>query len=454
MSKPLCVFQSPIWTRSGYGDWAETVAKSLLRYNKFDLMLLPTRWGHCSKKNLQSDLDKDLETQVLITKIMSQPLNRQPDIYIQCTIPNEFQPVGKFNIGMTAGIETTVAAGPWIEGLNRMNYNIATSVHAKTIFEAANYTKTYNDGRKEIIKLEKPCDVLFWGANTELFKKTDEKNPVLEKLMSTIKEDFAFLFVGQWTANSFNADRKDIGMLIKTFIETFRGFPVDKRPCLILKTSGAALCKMDKYECIGKLKSIFQMIGESDENPNVYILHGELTDDQMNALYNHEKIKVHVSFTHGEGFGHPLLLASLSGKPILAPNWSGHLDFLDSKLCELLPGELKQIPGEAVNDWFVKEAGWFYTNYPAASEILKNTFNHYSSYLNKSEKLRVINEQKFSITEMDKVFHAMLDKVIPPMAIQQTLNLPRLKKITLPKVPVNPPTQEEVTKMPVSENKP
>jgi hypothetical protein len=440
MSKPLCIFQSPWGTRSGYGDWAEAIAKSLLRYDKFDFFLVPMRWGQCSKKNLQIELPTDAELQALVSKILQQPLNRQPDVFIQCSIPNEATPVGKFNILMTAGIESTIAAGPWIEGLNRMNFNISTSVHAQKIFQIANFTKNYNDGRKEILKLDKPCEVLFWGANTSIFKKTDVKNDHLEKFMSSIKENFAFLFVGQWTANNINADRKNIGMLIKTFIETFRGVPVDKRPCLILKTSGAALCKIDKYDCIGKLKSIITSIGESLDNPNVYILHGELTDTEMNALYNHEKVKVHVSFTRGEGFGHPLLLASLSGKPVLASNWSGHLDFLDANLCKLLPGELKQIPGEAVNDWFIKEAGWFDVNYPAAGEIMKNVFNHYDSYLPQAEMLRVINQEKFSIQAMDKVFHEMLDRVIPPMAIQQTINLPRLKKITLPKPPVTTPT--------------
>lgn len=434
MSKPLCVFQSPCWTRSGYGDWAESIAKSLLRYNKFDLLLVPTRWGHCSKKNLQEDLAKDPETQALIPKILQQPLNRQPDIFIQCTIPNEFQPVGKFNIGMTAGIETTIAAGPWIEGLNRMNFNIATSVHAQQVFQQANYTKNYNDGRKEILKLDKPCEVLFWGANTNIFKKTNVKNENLEKHMSKIKENFCYLFVGQWTANNINADRKDIGMLIKTFIETFRGFPEDKKPALILKTSGAALCKIDKYDCISKLKSIIDGLGgERPENPNIYILHGEFTDEEINALYNHEKVKAHVSFTHGEGFGHPLLLSTLSGKPLIAPNWSGHLDFLDSKLCKLLPGEIKQIPGEAINEWFVKESSWFNVNYTAAGEIMKTVYEHYDSYLTKAEELRKINEVKFSIQEMDKKFHEMLDRVVPKMAIQQTINLPKLKKITLPK---------------------
>ncbi len=435
MNKPLCVFQSPCWTRSGYGDWAESVAKSLLRYDKFDLRLVPTRWGHCSKKNLQHDLTHDSETQALLPKVLQQPLNRQPDIFIQCTIPNEFQPIGKFNLGMTAGIETTIAAGPWIEGLNKMDFNIATSVHAQQVFQQANYTKNFSDGRKEILKLNKPCEVLFWGANTNVFKKTDVKHEHLEKFMSTVKENFAFLFVGQWTANSLVSDRKDIGMLIKTFIETFRDVPVAEKPCLILKTSGAALCKIDKYECIGKLKSIVTAVGDSPNNPNVYILHGELTDVEINALYNHEKVKAHVSFTHGEGFGHPLLLATLSGKPILAPNWSGHLDFLDSKLCKLLPGEVRQIPGETVNEWFVKESGWFNVNYQAASEIMKNVFNHYSGYLEKSEQLRIQNEQKFSLQSMDKTFHEMLDRIVPKMAVQQTINLPKLKKITLPSRP-------------------
>lgn len=433
MNKPLFLFESPIFTRSGYGDWAESIAKSLLRYDKYDLKIVPTRWGHCSKKNLQSDLDKDNETQQLIPKILQQQLNRQPDIYCKMSIPNEFQPIGKFNIGMTAGIESTICSGPWIEGLNRMNFNIATSHHSKTVFEQANLTKSHADGRKEIVKLEKPCEVLFWGCNTDIFKKTDIKNDHLEKFMSMIKENFAFLFVGQWTANNINADRKDIGMLIKTFIETFRSFPTERKPCLILKTSGAAICQIDKYDCINKLKSVISSVGESPDNPKIYILHGELTDMEMNALYNHDKVKVHISFTHGEGFGHPLLLASLSGKPILAPNWSGHLDFLDSKLCTLLPVDIKKIPTEAVNDWFLPESGWSVCKYDVASEIIKNVFNHYDSYIPNAEKLKIQNEQKFSIKSMDAIFHEMLDRIVPKFAVHQSIVLPKLKKITLPK---------------------
>ena len=148
--------------------------------------------------------------------------------------------------------------------------------------------------------------------------------------MQDIKESFGFLFVGQWTGGNMNSDRKAIGHLMKTFLETLRDMP--NPPCLIIKTSGAAICVMDRYECIAKIAEVTQMVQNANPNsklPNVYLIHGELSDIEMNALYNHDKVKVHVSFTHGEGFGHPLLLSTLSGKPLLAPHWSGHLDFLN-----------------------------------------------------------------------------------------------------------------------------
>ena len=128
-NKPMCIFQSPAWTCSGYGDLGLALAKSLLRYNKFDLRIVTTRWGGCSRKYLASDITDPIE-QELYKRVIRQPVNKQPDLFIQCSIPNEFQPPAKYNIGITAGIETTVARTDWIEGLNLMNCNIVTSNHA------------------------------------------------------------------------------------------------------------------------------------------------------------------------------------------------------------------------------------------------------------------------------------------------------------------------------------
>src|SRR5512137_680402 len=174
MSKPICILQSPIWTRSGYGDWALAVAKSLLRYDKLDLHLAPTVWGACSKKNLEMEVN-DPEGKELLNRVLKGQLPRQPEVFIQMTIPNEFATPAKFNIGMTAGIETTVPRAEWIEGLKRMNVNFVTSQHAKDIFANAIYSKKMPNGTMEDLKVEKPMDVLFWGADTRIYKKTDEK---------------------------------------------------------------------------------------------------------------------------------------------------------------------------------------------------------------------------------------------------------------------------------------
>lgn len=454
--------QSPIWTRSGYGDWALAIGKSLLRYDKFDLHIVPTRWGSCSKKSLEEEANDPLGRE-LLNKILRGPLQQQPELFIQVSIPNEFlvtpqgiMKIGKFNIGMTASIETTIPRAEWLEGLNRMDLNVAMTQHGKDVLTHAQYSKKLPNGTVEPLTVKAPMEILFWGADTKVYHKTDMIVDSLEKAMTDIKEEFAFLFVGQWTGGSMNADRKAIGWLMKTFLETFKGTSV--KPCLIIKTSGATLSVIDRYECIQKIHEVTEMVKQEHpavtDWPNIYLLHGELSDVEMNALYNHKKVKVHVSFTHGEGFGHPLLLSTLSGKPLLAPGWSGHVDFLNPKLVPYLDGKLEAIPQEAINDWFVKDAQWYTVDYQKAGERLRKAFTNYEALLPNAEKLRAENAEKFSLEAMDKTFHAILDKYVPKFAMPAQIVLPKLKKLELPKLkPSNPPTQEQIKEMPVSEVK-
>jgi len=100
MSKPLCVIQGPVFNRSGYGDLATDLAKSIVRYGKYDVKINPTRWGGCPSKATVEDLSSDEDRQ-LATMFLTQQLNKQPDLFIQISIPNEFQPVGKYNVGIT-----------------------------------------------------------------------------------------------------------------------------------------------------------------------------------------------------------------------------------------------------------------------------------------------------------------------------------------------------------------
>jgi hypothetical protein len=433
MSKPVCIFQSPIWTRSGYGDLGMTIAKSLVRYDKFEVHLVPTRWGGCSRKFLGEHIS-DPEEQQLFSKVLRQPLQKQPEIFIQCSIPNEFQPVGKYNIGITAGIETTMTRLDWIEGLNRMNLNLVTSAHAKTVFDEADFKKETQGQPTVQIKNIKPMEILFFGADTRIYKKTNNILPTVEVELNKIEEDFCFLFVGQWTHGDLFSDRKDIGNLIRVFMETFKDQGAKPKPALIVKTSGAAICNMDKYEMINRLKAIKVHIEnqlQTKDIPNVYLLHGDLTEMEMNSLYNHPKVKAHVSFTHGEGFGHPLLLSTLSGKPLYVSNWSGHLDFLAPSMANLLDGKVDKIAPSCVNEWLIADSSWFTVDYPKAADKLRESFYYYNNTLAKAEQLRAYNAEHFSTVAMDTKLHAMLDKYVPKFAIETKLVLPKLKKIGL-----------------------
>ena len=219
-------------------------------------------------------------------------------------------------------------------------------------------------------------------------------------------------------------------MLVKTFLEAFKN--QKNQPALILKTSGASPSIFDREDLLTKIKQIKNSV--DGKLPNIYILHGDLSDDEMNDLYNHPKVKVHVSFTHGEGFGRPLLEASLSAKPVIAPNWSGHIDFLSSSNATLLPGSLNDVKKESFpKNMRVKGAQWFTVNYNYASKTLNDVFDNYSKYVVKGKKLAIVNQTKFSLDAMTKKFEEILDKHLPKFDEQPKvvdLKLPKLKKVS------------------------
>ena len=428
--KPLVLVTAPVGTRSGYGSHSRDICRSLIAMDKFDVKIWPVRWGSTPQDALD---EKNSSDKSIIERLLGDPnLDRQPDIHIHIVVPNEFQAMGKYNIGITAGLETTVCPAEWIEGLNRMNLNIVPAKFIKESLEKTVFDKHDQNTKQKIgtIKCETPIEVLFEGADTEIYKPTKEFSKDLVDELKSIKEDFCFLFVGHWLQGSLGNDRKDLGMLIKTFLETFKN--QKKQPALLLKTSGATPCILDREDILAKLNEVKNTV--NGKLPNIYMLHGDLSDDEMNGLYNHPKVKAHVSFTHGEGFGRPLLEASLSEKPVIASNWSGHVDFLNDKDSLLLPGSLNDVKKESFpKNMYVNGAQWFTVNYNYASKMLQDVFDNYSKYTIKAKRLAIKNQTKFSLDAMTKKFEEILDKYLPKFEEQPQqvkLNLPKLKKVS------------------------
>lgn len=429
--KQFCVISCPIDTYSGYGARSRDFVKALyeLKKDEYDIKIISQRWGVTPWGYIKDNIEECSWILPLLNQ--SPQLNRQPDIWMQITVPNEFQPIGKYNIGLTAGIETTICDPSWIEGINRMDLTLVSSNHAKETFQRSVFEKRdQNNNVQAIIKLEKPVEVLFEGIDLNKYffienEDLEETNLVLE--LDEIKEEFCYLFVGHWLQGDLGEDRKNVGLMLKTFFETFK----DKKnkPALILKTSGAGSSIMDREEILKKIDSIRSMV--EGNLPNVYLLHGEIDDKDMNNLYNHPKVKAMYNLTKGEGFGRPLLEFTTSKKPIIVSGWSGHIDFLDKEFVGLVDGELKNVhPSAQVQNMILSESHWFSPNISQVTQLLKEVYEKYSKYHELAKRQSHLTRTRFSFEEMKNLLSIYLDK-IPKQA---TIKLPQLKKIELPKL--------------------
>ncbi len=410
--KPVLLFRGPVKTRSGYGSHSRDLLQSLFEMNLFDIKIDSCPWGNTPS----TALNEDNEFHKWINNNIVTHIDSNPDIYVQVTVPNEFQRVGRFNIGITAGIETTVASKEWVDGCNKMDLVITTSKFSRDVL----LSTVYNENDKTTGKLVsqhriiKPIEVLFEGADTSIY------NNKFNGLNFDIKEDFAYLFVGHWLKGDLGQDRKDVGMLIKCFCESFKD--EEDKPALVLKTSSATFSVKERENFRKKIEN---HVSGYKNPPSIYLLFGELTDKEMNELYNHPKVKSMVSITKGEGFGRPLLEFTMTGKPVIASNWSGHKDFLPMDKSVMIGGTLTDVHDSAIDSFIIKGSKWFTANYNELIQVLKLVKKDYNNFLNRSEKLREENVNNFSLEKMKIKFEYILTPFI---------NQPKEHKLILPKL--------------------
>ena len=422
MYRPKVLVSAPVGTRSGYGARSRDIVRALIAMDKYDITVNAVPWGATPHNALTEDDQKD----IAIVKLIK-PWDGTPDIHIHIVVPNEFQPVGKYNIGITAGLEATLVPPAWIEGINRMNLVLVSSKFTTEVMKSTKFT--HNES-KQSLEPHENIDTIFEGADTDLFKVSNTCSEVLAEQMSKIKESWNFLFVGHWLQGGFGKDRKDVGNLIQTFASTFKK---QQGVGLILKTSGATPSMLDREQMLGQISEICNQV-DNDDLPNIYLLHADLFDSEVNDLYNHPKVKAHVTFTHGEGFGRPLLEASLSGKPVIAPNWSGHVDFLHAENAALLSGGLVDVPKESLQEsiW-VEGQKWFQVDTKRAGFAMKDVKKNYRKYLVKAKKLGRVNRHKFSFNAMVDQLEKILNANLPKFTESVPVKLPKLKKV-LPKL--------------------
>ena len=425
--KKFCVVSCPISTRSGYGARSRDFVRALIEARpEWDVQILSQRWGNTPMDALVPGEDDDL-----LSRIITKKEDRKPNVWIQITVPNEFNPVGDYNIGVTAGVETSMMPPECIDGMNRMDKVLVSANFAKSITENSIYDKKDQKTNQLLgqLKIEKPIEVLFEGIDLKVYDNKAKSEPRIDEMMKDVKESFCFLFVGHWLKGDFQQDRKNIGGMIKVFLEAFKN--KKNQPALFLKTSRGSGALTDRVYT----KKLIEQIKDSVDTkrlPNIYLLNSDLTDKEVNALYNHPKVKAHVSFTRGEGFGRPLLEATISGKPMVVSGWSGQTDFLNTDMVNLIGGELQNVHPSAADDKFLlKEAQWFQINYSEAGGVMKDMFDNYKKYLEKSRKHRQYTKDNFTWEKMKDLLSDYLKEAdeaeVSPQ--QVGLSLPKLKKV-------------------------
>ena len=419
MSKPLLLFQAPIATRSGYGDHSRDILKSLFDLDKYEVKIVPTRWGNTP----QDQIDPQTEFgQRILNNIVTQ-LDKQPDIFIQISVANEFKKVGKYNIGITAGVETTLAPQEFIQGSNLMDLVITPSEFTKDVLIKTQYTQVDKNTKQPVgeLKTTTPVEVLFEGVNLDVFNSKSSSS-----ILEGVTTDFNFLYVGHWLQGNLGQDRKDTGMVIKTFCTVFKDVPKDKQPGLILKTSAAGFSVGERENIADKIKQVTNEYGE--KCPPIHLVFGDLSESELNSLYNDEKVKAMLMFTKGEGYGRPLAEFATTGKPILVSNWSGHVDFLPKENTVFLEGELTSVHQSAQNKFLLPESKWFTVDYSKAAQKIFDVHKNYKTYLTKSKGLKTNIQKNFSLDKMTTKLGDILDKYVK---VQQhvELKLPTIKKL-------------------------
>jgi glycosyltransferase involved in cell wall biosynthesis len=406
------IIASPVATQSGYGHHAREIIANFIeqRSSEWDIKLVSLPWGH-TPFTYPIPLDWN-------QRIIQLPLTAQPDIWVQITVPNEFQAVGKYNIGVTAGTEGDICPEAWIDNLNAMQLVIVPSEFTKQVF--------INTSQKHNKPITTRIEVIPEYFDDQIYNnKVNGQLTILDQ----IAEPFAFLSVGHWLQGQVGEDRKNISGLVHCFFNTYKN--QKDAPALILKTSGATYSVMDRMEIESRINQIRDMFG-TEKLPNVYLLHGDLTDEEMNLLYNHPNVKAMVSFTKAEGFGRPLLEFSTTGKPIIAPHYSGQADFLKKDFICALPGGMTDIHDTARNEFLIKGAKWFTPDYGYAGKMFKEVQKNYKKWQELAKRQRYFVNSTFTKTAVASVYENILnivDENLQAIPKPIELKLPSLKKI-------------------------
>jgi len=373
------LLEGPILSRSGYGEHARLVFESIKNTKGLQVFISPLEWGRTSWNYPDASIIEGINRYSLyIEECKRRDVNPEFDMQIHVGIPNEFQKKAKYSVCVTAGIETDRVSPDWLikthQGIDKI---IVPSHHSKKGFIETNY-HIQNKSENTTAELKCACPISVVGYPV---KEPTATAP----LTIDFETDYNFLTI------ALLGPRKNLEFTIRGFIDEFRE---NSNVGLILKTAISKSSIMDRKNTKAQLENFVNSLGE--KKCKIYLLHGNLTEPEIHSLYTHPKVKAYVSTSHGEGYGLPLFEAAYSGLPVIATDWSGHLDFLsgthkgkEKKLFAKISYDLKQVQSAAVWDNIItKDSKWAMPNEISYKSQLSKVYSNYGMYKKWAETLK------------------------------------------------------------------
>jgi len=425
--KKRVIVRGPALSQSGYGEHARMILRGLKeRQDLFETFIIPTGWGHTGWISDSSELRTWIDSRVQATQPLLQQ-NPSFDISIQVSIPNEFERLAPINIGVTAGVETTKVSPQWIQKCNEMTKIIVPSNFAKWGFETTTYQGQDKLGNPATLEVQVPIEVISYPVRDDVEEATD----FVDKL-GLWEDDFAYLMVGQW------GPRKNMDNAIRWWLEE----NWEEDVVLVVKTSHRRNNVMDREFTQNRLTALLRSIGAdpTKRKCSLKLLHGDMSEVEMKSLYAHPAIKCMVTATHGEGFGLPLFEFAQTGKPIVAPGWSGELDFLtyQNEKGEPIKGFLTvdytigPVQQEAVWDGVVQaDSSWCFPVEASYKQRVRQVRTKWRKWKPRAEELAANIKERFSMSRINHlVAESVLGSPIKPPVVVSREQIPKISLIT------------------------
>ena len=417
MRKRILV-RGPFLTRSGYGEHARFVLRSLRSVeDEVEIYAIPVGWGQTGW-TVESDSERRwLDFIVQKTTMLLKGGAKDFDASVQVSIPNEWEGLAPINIGVTAGIETTKVALEWVEKGNNVDKIIVPSEHSKQVYQATSYDVTVEQTGQQInnFKCMKPISVISYPV---------KDYPTVD-LPLDLKTDFNFVSVAQW------GPRKNVESCLKWFVEEF----IDQEVGLILKTNFVKNCLMDREKCLATIKSVLDNKDYKNRKCKVYLLHGDMSDAEMHSLFRNPKVKAFISTSHGEGFGLPFYEAAYEGVPVIAPDWGGYVDFLhmpvknkknklrNKGMYASVDYTLGPVPEHAIWDGvIVKDSLWCYPEQGSFKIKLREVYKDYGRFAKQAKQLQSYLKENLSETKQNR---KMADAILQTIKEKELANIPQ-----------------------------